>query len=1089
MILPGARQAKLAHDEKALEWYTVLKEEHERLGGGAIHHPPDRYAGDHITDVVGLASYLINRHTALGDPIDLREAAAREVCASVDERKWKTLGELCESDEPSLLLIEQAREILVEALNVVVDGQALAKYLEEARIPLKRLDPFVHAMLARKDVAEVAELNRRLLDAAFPAHLASFQDIRLCQLYRGVHKERRAAICLSGGGIRSATFALGVVQALARSDLLHRFTYMSTVSGGGYLGAWLSAWATHTRFEQVLTELGSAPTTKLDTEAAPVRHLRTFSNYLSPRLGFLSADTWTVAATYLRNLLLVWIVLVPLLAGIAMVPLIAKNFVAWNPLRNSPANGWPLFGIFLTFGFLLGATAVRFVHRYRPEGIALPEQERAMPREDRDQSNFLKRCLLPLCLSTVLLTTAWVWLSTSGVLPDVSYLAVGRWPTFLRQGFYSVFGAENAVRPYSKKFYLTASFFVFGAMLHFVGWLVADRPAPRRKFRDGVNIIITGGLVGFLAYPALTLITKTGDRWSEWYVTAALPVCLSIAMASAQLYTGLASKHTEDPEREWSARYSAWILIVAVTWFVTSSLILLAPFEVSSLTSSQLVKTNLTGIVSGIITLFLAQSPYSGRRTAEEPHSASWTDVAKKVVTRYGLAIAAPLFAAFLLVMLSLGDQELLQVAAAFRPVGNIEKWALALLLALGLLAFGFYMSIRIDTNRFSLHAMYRARIIRAFLGASRPSGERKPDPFTGFDENDNVPMNALWPAAEPPGKTPPPIHVVNMALNLVSGEKLAWQERKAASFTVSSLHAGSTATGYRRTSAPPNTSPVSSQRLYGGKPISLGTAVTISGAAASPNMGYHSSPAVTFLMTLFNMRLGWWLGNPGPRGDNTFFESAPKSALRPVIDEMFGFTNASNDYVYLSDGGHFENLGLYEMVQRRCKLILVCDAGADVRYSFDDLGNAIRKIRIDLGIPIEFADGFSIQPRAKREISARGKYWAKATIRYSCVDKLPSDKEADSYYDGTLIYIKPTFYGDEPRDVFNYAVGHPDFPHESTMDQFFSESQFESYRALGSHIVNVMCTDLAELMPAMGVETERRFGIPDWKPYKTVKT
>ena len=199
----------------------------------------------------------------------------------------------------------------------------------------------------------------------------------------------------------------------------------------------------------------------------------------------------------------------------------------------------------------------------------------------------------------------------------------------------------------------------------------------------------------------------------------------------------------------------------------------------------------------------------------------------------------------------------------------------------------------------------------------------------------------------------------------------------------------------------------------------------------------------------------------------------------------MFGFTNDRNKYVYLSDGGHFENLGLYEMVQRRCKLIVVCDAGADVRYSFEDLGNAIRKIRIDLGVPIEFVEDFPIKPRVDRETASKGKYWARGRIRYSCADRPAGDLRPDGHFDGDFIYFKPTFYGDEPRDVFNYAVRHPDFPHEPTADQFFNESQFESYRALGSHIVDTLCADVAALLQTGTKETEPPRGTLAWLAYK----
>jgi hypothetical protein len=261
----------------------------------------------------------------------------------------------------------------------------------------------------------------------------------------------------------------------------------------------------------------------------------------------------------------------------------------------------------------------------------------------------------------------------------------------------------------------------------------------------------------------------------------------------------------------------------------------------------------------------------------------------------------------------------------------------------------------------------------------------------------------------------------------------------------VTPLHAGSYCSnvGYRRIEYE-----VDDDRIYyGGKEgISLGTAVAISGAAASPNMGYHSSPVVGFLMTLFNARLGWWLGNPGPPGRHTFKFSGPLLASRPLIAEALGLTDDQNKYVYLSDGGHFENLGLYEMVLRRCHIIVVSDAGQDGDFKFEDLGGAIRKIRIDFGIPIDFNDGVNIYSRNQNKM---GYYCAIGTIGYSCLDGDGTD--------GILLYIKPTLYGEEPRDVYQYAQSNPAFPHDPTSDQWFEESQFESYRMLGSYIARVI--------------------------------
>jgi hypothetical protein len=231
---------------------------------------------------------------------------------------------------------------------------------------------------------------------------------------------------------------------------------------------------------------------------------------------------------------------------------------------------------------------------------------------------------------------------------------------------------------------------------------------------------------------------------------------------------------------------------------------------------------------------------------------------------------------------------------------------------------------------------------------------------------------------------------------------------------------------------------------------------MTTSGAAVSSNMGANVSRAVTFLLTVFNARLGVWLGNPGSRGDSTWRRAAPAFGVEPLVNELLARTTDTNPYVYLSDGGHFENLGLYEMVFRRCRYIVLSDAGADVDYTCADLANAIRKIRIDFGIDIEFPHGLHVMPQRRALDSSGGApptvRFAVGAIRYSAVDK-----DLD---DGILVYLTPTITGDEPVDVANYARTHPTFPHESTTEQWFDEAQFESYRMLGLETAAAICKD-----------------------------
>ena len=158
-----------------------------------------------------------------------------------------------------------------------------------------------------------------------------------------------------------------------------------------------------------------------------------------------------------------------------------------------------------------------------------------------------------------------------------------------------------------------------------------------------------------------------------------------------------------------------------------------------------------------------------------------------------------------------------------------------------------------------------------------------------------------------------------------------------AESFILSPLYCGSKTTGYRPRHAPRGTSRTTRSSPGTGAPaldamtgygddIRLGTAISVSGAAASPNAGYHSSPLVTILMTMLNARLGLWFGNPARA---KWRRSGPNFAFY-LLGELLGRTTNKRQYVNLSDGGHFENLGAYELVRRRCRYIVVCDAGAD---------------------------------------------------------------------------------------------------------------------------------------------------------------
>ncbi len=848
------------------------------------------------------------------------------------------------------------------------------------------------------------------------------EDERLSAIYKLIHalEPKRSALCISGGGIRSATFALGIIQGLARCGSLDKFDYLSTVSGGGYIGSWLTAWTHRHGLRQVLGELSQERRSPLAPEPGPVSRLRDYSNYLNPKLGLLSADTWTLVATVLRNLLLNWFVLIPLLAAALMIPRVGIPVLQMSV--SDRLADWCLW-----LGCISLVWAIGYIALHRPSINLLKG----------DQGGFLKWCLLPLTLASILLITYWAWAGHKLVWQNSFELSLG--------------GKEIEIR---KDLLI---FVVLGIGINLIaflgGTLVRFRQIKVTALWEAIAIIFTGALGGCLVWCGATLVFPEPLKTPTTlllYVCFSSPVFLTALLLAESVFVGLSSYWTSDHDREWWSRSGAWILIYVVVWSAASALLIFGAMGVLWLgTELQAIMASVGGL-SGLITVLAGRSAKTSSQEESEPKQ-NGNAGSKTSVMQYGLALAAPIFAVFLTVLIALGAEILFHRSIPHKPedyqhlilVTTLKNFSI---FVIGMAALGFVMGIFININKFSLHAMYRNRLIRAYLGASRE--HRDPNLFTGFDDKDNIQMHALWPNNQPPHEGSPrqPFHVINMALNLVAGENLAWQQRKAESFTASPLHAGCYRenVGYRRTEYEVD----GEKTYYGGREgISLGTAVAISGAAASPNMGYHSSPVVGFLMTLFNARLGWWLGNPGPAGRRTFNLAGPLLAAQPMIDEALGLTDDENKYVYLSDGGHFENLALYEMVLRRCHTIVVSDAGQDGDFRFEDLGGAVRKIRIDFGIPITFEKGVKIY---SREQNTKGYYCAIGTIGYSCVDGEGTD--------GVLVYIKPTFYGTEPADVYQYAQSNKAFPHDSTADQWFDEAQFESYRMLGSYVIGLIC-------------------------------
>jgi hypothetical protein len=557
---------------------------------------------------------------------------------------------------------------------------------------------------------------------------------------------------------------------------------------------------------------------------------------------------------------------------------------------------------------------------------------------------------------------------------------------------------------------------------------------PAWVWKGLIFSIVTGAVGGLFAFWMTWRFTdpSTGDLYDDrLYTWLSVPALLGIFALAQGLLVAITSTIAEDEDREWWARSLAWLFISLVCYFAFSGVVLMTPALADKLPPLkwQSLATAAAGFIASRLGLSSSVSATTQGKEEKQANAPEVPASISELASRYAPRLVMPVFLLLLVGLIATFDEKASQqltvwirtppswspFSAVAQPTAPLVELLLAALLAIPALVLSRF----IDANKFSLHAMYRVRLIRTFLGAS--NSRRKPHPFTGFDPNDNVRMADL---------SPRPLHVVNATLNLVKGDNLAWQQRKAESFTSTKYRTGSCRLGYQES------------RLYADR-ISLGGAIAISGAAANPNMGYASSPLLSVIMMLFNARLGVWRPNPGEPGRGYWSKAGPTYSVMPFIDEAFGLTNDKNTWVDLSDGGHFENLGLYEMVLRRCATIIVVDGSADPAFHFDDLANAIRKIRIDLGIPIEFPDGVSIA----KEITPASRHCAMGQILYSAVD-------GQGVENGNLIYIKTSLTGNEPRDVLNYAARNPSFPHQPTSDQWFDESQFESYRSLGCHVV-----------------------------------
>jgi len=777
----------------------------------------------------------------------------------------------------------------------------------------------------------------------------------------------RVGFALSGGGIRSATFSLGIFQSLARAGGLRAVDYLSTVSGGGYFGAFLGRLFTHG--EEDLGKaldpprtVNSAPTDRVkrveeilgDCRSKPVHWLRENGRYLAPNGA---GDLIAGATAVLRNWVAVHVVL----------------------------------GTFILMVFLF-VNVVRF--GVEATGLRCP---------------FASQC---------------IWWSPILLLPLLTFVLAVLLGGAYYATFLSIFSQDRTTL-YERRRWLTT--------------------------RLGELLVAT--LVGLL----YALVDTFGEtlyahfRQREFWASVASLVALGAA--GVTVGNKIAGIFGEQGRRR----------------LVRVPLKLLAGLASLVLVSAVLVLLN--AVSHGFAWGWVNLAPDS-----EEAAQVSWG------------WLGGGLLAAFVLSRFVFGS-----------------GWAFL--------------------NYSSQQPLYNARLTRAYLGASNPArwtGEHKS--VVQPEKGDAIEM-----ADYDPHTKGGPLHLINLTINeTIDGRSMIQQQdRKGVGMAVGPCgisigvrHHATWCNGRRNLLPPaykekafqvfadPNQAGASGVRgTIAPEALDLGTWTAVSGAAFSTGLGSRTSLAVSLLCGLFNVRLGyWWQSGVDPRNRSAQVKRTFAKRIGAVVNRLFPvpmylldeftarFHGTARRRWYLSDGGHFENMGAYELVRRRLPLIVICDGEQDRTYTFGGLANLVRKARTDFAAEIRFLEADEL-----KQYVSNGKPWelAMGTLddlksksgsdsKYSLLrepgwsrpcglaksEYLESDPAGDArkcskahaalarvFYDGSdvpgswILYIKATVTGDEPTDVIEYADDHPDFPHETTVDQFFDEAQWESYRMLGEHI------------------------------------
>jgi glycerophosphoryl diester phosphodiesterase len=933
---------------------------------------------------------------------------------------------------------------------------------------------------------------------------ADGDDMRKLSPHRKAFDDHLVGLAFSGGGVRSATFNLGVLQALASIGVLQQCDYLSTVSGGGYIGGWFSAWIHRT----VKTKQDAAPSRTvenarsgleevysrlspfrhsdpLDIRVRSIRYLREFSNYLTPRTGFLSADTWTMVGIYLRNAVLNQIILASLFLALLLLP--RDVIKLWRWIDYAPPNLRTSFvplaiaTLYVAGGCLL-VLNLRRLHSPRSEASAGPSPVVTTPLEERmpwyaQPLAVQLGVIVPWLFATSLAAhhfartgmrikaTGLGWLSTLSQARDHDWrpLGVG---VLLGLFVLAVLSLGGALRC----------------------WKAPDGSFQKGQKRWGIFIItltslVSGGAAGGLTWLVVWLFHYL--PWEDgvsvpWHaVSLGAPALMGVLSLVIVVQLGMLGDDFPDEHREWWSRLRSYIHMYSLGWLAWFGVAVYVPWAFHALRDIHWARSSGAGaLIAWLLSTLVGVTGGAPASAAGPAHRAEASSRPISAAVLRGVSTVAPyLFVVGLVIGLSLAIDAVYYanfdgspaVTKYWEFVTSTTTGPSAIALTGAFLGICVLFSWRVDINEFSMHHFYKNRLVRCYLGASR-ADERKADWFTGFDPQDDIRLaefdhnSTISRDARHKLQYPGPYPILNTALNLVGGKDLAWQERKAESFVFTPKFCGYDLDSavFKKSRDLATEAYIPTHCFYRDRsgPL-LGMAMAISGAAASANMGRATSPASAFLMTVFNARLGWWIGNT--RKKNKAAKPGPRLGLTYTLSELTGSTNDESAFVNLSDGGHFDNLGVYELIRRGCRYVIACDAGQDGRIIGEDLGDLVRRCRTDFNVDIDISIDrirYNMATGLSRAHCVVGKIHYLNVPRRNSKGILVNDDgrplgrgDRPAHEVGYLVYLKPSLTGDEPHDIIEYRALVDAFPHEPTSDQWFTETQFEAYRKLGMHI------------------------------------